>query len=429
MTLLTKKHFVFFVLKATSELDFFVPLIWGIKKRDWDVDVQVIYLSFNKDNILRETQFYSSTLKQLGVREYDLSDILRPAFAILKPLIRRWNRTSLWDTPNTLGGKFQRIFWKIGKKICELFIDLKGHLDCLNPSIVFFPIRSFSAPGVDQFLSYAYEKKKPVVLFPHGTFGSTGFQSLYFGKEEGLPEFCYYWYPFPLEETIDRYPQFHERIQFSSYPGNDASWIDFLKTQHSKQGEHLRVLFVIRKFGRSENAAQTDSTLTADEFKKTLSAVVQAMKQAQAQLVIKPHPQNNYEAVKEIMKEFDYDDWIITYEPIYAESLQADIVLSFGSTTVTIPSLQGKPVILFNDSIAQEFLEWEGSRKVFEGLVYQLNDIYEFQTTFIEVCCLVRDPELLCVYQEKALTYFRNYYSAAAINNCLAFLDKMGERF
>ena len=103
---------MFTVNKATSEIDFFLPLIWKLKRERPEVEISLLFLSFDKRKILRESNFYMAFLSKINVGIYDFFDFSSGISRAALALARAADSGSAWDMQHliqySVGGR-QRI--------------------------------------------------------------------------------------------------------------------------------------------------------------------------------------------------------------------------------------------------------------------------------------------------------------------------------
>ncbi|MCF7894496.1 MAG: hypothetical protein K9L84_05510 [Candidatus Omnitrophica bacterium] len=446
-----KEKVLVVVYKATSELDFIIPFIWKLRNNLSKVDISILYCVLDKKMILRKSLFYTKELAKMNVTEYDYSDFIIKPLAFLEPLIRKLFFFSFWDFTSLHFGFsqrgrirkktfqffviFQRKMLRIMEKILNKIISFKTMLRCLKPDIIFFPLRNYVFYGKDKIYKYTYENDVKVVLYPHSPFPSSGRYSLHYGyrewnKGEVIPEFCCYWSSLREELTFDNYPQLQDRNFYAGYPGNDLEWFDYLKSDYNRllnndDGEkQLKCLFIARRFVLDEPNDGSYDYMYLEEVLDILTSLADCFKKLNLniELVIKPHPQNDFNSIKKMMNCIDCSNWSITYQPIYQELVKNDFFVSVPSGITLIPALYGKPVILINCSVKKLFERWSVTKKIFSGAQFYVDELSQLEDVVGKVIdCVERDTD--CVRKEKE--HYRGYFPDGSLGNCLNEFKKL----
>ena len=78
------------------------------------------------------------------------------------------------------------------------------------------------------------------------------------------------------------------------------------------------------------------------------------------ELVIKPHPSNDFQEVRELIAESGLSRWRVEQDSIYATIDESDFIISMYSTAQFIPAMAGLPVMLLH-STTQSILHQEES--------------------------------------------------------------------
>lgn len=389
------RDILFVVYKATSELDFIIPLIWKIKKEQPDYNVSLFYAVLNKKMILRKSKFYSSVARKSGVKEYDLSDFLFFPLNICKPLLKMMFSFSYWDITDkryrgtTITNRFMRKIITLFRKMlrvldkgASLFVNYSALFKELHPDTIFFPPREYKFSGKKHFYRYTYKNKTRVILYPHSPFPSTGRYSIQYGdvsKNNGrvMPEFCEYWYSFKEELTPKDYPELKNQFFYTGYPGLDSEWYEYLRKRNKSNKKGLKCLFIARRFVPEVPNDGTSDYILEKEFLEMINATIDSLKKTgeNIELVIKPHPQNDYKSIENIMRQTDYENWRVTYETIYEEIADTDFVVSIHSGIVTVPYVFGIPVILLNSTAKGLFEKWGVIKEMFADVQFYVDDL------------------------------------------------------
>ena len=305
-----------------------------------------------------------------------------------------------------------------------------------NPDIVFFALRSYKFRGRDSFLSELNRLQPRVYLYPHGPFISNGQEVIpLFGdndvdEQRPIPGYCRYWYSCKYESTVDNYPLISDQFSWVGYPGLDNEWFGYLDSCNylsdlkrdngsgSVENE-VRVLFLIRKFEKIiPGHEQCYGVLEYDEFLDIINEVFEVLSSCgrEIKLVIKPHPANDFKGLANILN--SYSNWEISSEPVYPEMTRSDIILGVPSTSLLMPLLYGKPVLVINCSALEQFeSEWDFMYDFFRGFDLFVSDLSKLKALFDEALSRMDNAHNIEEYDEQI--FFREIYPDGSLRQCL----------
>lgn len=388
------------VIKNTAALDFALPILWKIKQEHPRAQVSVLYCTLSRKKILRESRFYSKILSTCGINQYDFADFLQAPYAVLRGLWRRLCSRSNWDS---LSWDRRLRQFPAGKQVAYYLQGFISHLESfltrkvnfqqilpsLNPNIVLFDNTIVTHSGQEYFYAYFSSVKKKVILLPHAPHHSTTTAFTPFDEAgEELPDYCEFWMPFKFDRTWERLLERKSQFAYVGYPGLDSEWLDQFKsgnhlhlTEKSRSScskESLRCLFIIRKFLSKGQTRTPDVYLTYDydEFSYYLNLVGTALKNAEVdiELIVKPHPSNDLQTVKDVFSGSGIPNWQITRESVYVLLPECDFVISLYSTTMLIPAMAGIPVVLLNSRIQSVVHQEDAMKRLYTGLYFYLEN-------------------------------------------------------
>ena len=429
------RTFLFIVYKATSELDFIVPLIWKIKKDNRSANISVLYGVINKKMILRESTFYSDFFSKHKVKEYDLGDFMFKSLPVFRSYLKRKFSFSYWDDVSKVGfrGVIKKGINKIIKCMDHIMISWLNYEDIFSsfqPDIIFFALRSYWVPMKQKFFDHTYRAAKPVVLYPQGAFASTGSYEVSYGKRKNigdtmLPEFCEVWYSFSKEITAERYPLSKDQFCYVGYPGLDREWLESLdSTYGGNTKRRLKCLFIIRKFVRNN---RDDWVFDYEEFMQIARATIDSLRKTglEITLVVKPHPSNDFKEVEDVLSLLGYDDFEITYESIYQVIGRCDFVISISSTVMLIPAIYGLPVIFLNSSVKETFERWEPMKDLFSDLQFYVEDLRDLNDTVNKVASALKNGISLEDFTRKDVQHFREFFPDGSLDLCMKRVNSL----
>jgi hypothetical protein len=111
-----------------------------------------------------------------------------------------------------------------------------------------------------------------------------------------------------------------------------------------------------------------------------LSALAQSLKELgqDVELVLKPHPANNYSVLAADMLHSGFSDWRISNESIYPLLSEVDIVVGLFSTVLLVPAMAGIPTVLIRTELQNVVhSEWPLLEEMYTGMEYYVSDLKE----------------------------------------------------
>ena len=401
------RNILLIVIKNTSVLDYALPLLWKMKQTNSQVNISILYCTLNRRRILRKASFYSVLLNDCKITQYDFGNFLPSSYLRVQGLWRRILSRSNWDSletndENDNGFILRKTTRKIKGAVerwIEKLLYQKVHfgkmLSSLNPDVVLFDKRSVIAFYGRRYLyEYLKRAKRKVILLPHaphhtGTSGFTPFDTPFDKQGDSLPEFCTYWTPFKFDKPWEKIPEKKLQFTYIGYPGLDSEWLTLFRspgklpqiqiTKNHNSKRHLKCLFIIRKFlleGEQKPRGHDAYIFDYDEFTYYLNLIGNTLRRinSDTEVVVKPHPSNDFGKLKTVLEKSSIENWQITHEPIYAELGKCDFVISLYSTTLLIPAMAGIPVIVLHSRIQDEIHQWDEIKNLYEGLQFYLNN-------------------------------------------------------
>lgn len=406
-------------VKNTSCMDYALPLMWKVKHEYPQSNLSVLHWFSDRRQVLRQSSYYSSLFKSLGIPEYDLIDFLKPSCAQLEGLFRWLFSGTLWDAPTLPFRKYLgswRRGWKDGwamwsdpkgfgrrvksfvqrrlePRLIREVMDLEHVLPTLDPDLVLLANHTvINFPGREYFYPYFEREQRPIVLLPHAPHNIGPVSFIPFDdRGPAMTDYCDYWVSFQYETPWKKAcPGREAQFPIIGYPGLDSDWLDWMMS-HDSLGQPrpfkavatnmpLRCLFIIRKFlpsGYVRPPGYDPFTLDYDVFFDYLNLVREAIKEwgGEVDLIVKPHPSNNYPMVKEIFTASNIPRWCISHEPFYALLPDTDFVISLFSTSLLIPAMAGIPTIVLNSPLQGYVHRWDKLEQLYSGLQFFVEDL------------------------------------------------------
>jgi hypothetical protein len=388
------------VIKNSSTLDFSLPLFRVMKANDPSIEIIILYCVFNKNEILRHSEFYKKEFDKLEIRQIDLFQYsfvknIIPNFNVI--ISSKFDNLPLSEIFHKLANfKLKYIFNFLLKivdyflrKVIEKSIKFDWILPSINPDIILFDNRNgYNFPGRNSIYNYMYHKKKPVFLIPHAPHMRDAFSEFCefdeFGDE--LPQFCHFLVP--LKYGTPWIGRENKKKQFivSGYPGLDKSWLSYCKK--CKKSEHFQkiynndkkyIIFSMRRYlspGVKRDDNTDDYVLSYDEMIDALLILEKFIKKIKYEglIILKPHPSNNFNDIKQLMKNVPLIDYIISKESIYAHLHHALLLYSLPSTVSLVTAFAGIPTIIVDGRLQKTINQnWVILKEIYEMSSFTIN--------------------------------------------------------
>ena len=187
-------------------------------------------------------------------------------------------------------------------------------------------------------------------------------------------------------------------------------------------------MFIIRAFlpkGRIRTPAVDAFILDYAEFSYYLNLVGTALKNAgvDIELIVKPHPSNDFQALKDVFSESGIPNWRITHEPVYALLPECDFVISLYSTVLLIPAMVGIPVVLLSSRTQSVVHREDTMKQLYTGLRFYLENPEDLPLRLKEVIELASERRRTGgVVWNGDTEHLRYFYPDGATQRCLELL-------
>jgi hypothetical protein len=454
-------HILQIVIKNTSTIDFTVPVLIEAKSRRPDVRITVLYCVLDRRNILRESLFWDRLFTEHDIQQVDFSSFLRPIFRPFEGLFRKIFSGSkadkihfreAWDF-YLLNGKRKSYTgfvlylileygWRrllsnllqsaatfVENRITTFVVDTNAILTRLNPDFVLFDNRSVTRfPGRDELYDWMYRHRIKVALLPHAPHlrdPSSEFCP-FDEKGESLPDFCEFWVPMKFGEPWRQVPDRRGQFQITGYPGLDSAWLERSrrgfdgKKSCARPSGKIRCLFVMRRYmpmGKVRPANLDPYIVDHQDVFGPLVALAQSfsMLGREVEVILKPHPANNYSMLEADMAHSGFSEWSISHDPMYPLLSEVDLVVGLFSTVLLIPAMAGIPTVLIRTGL-QDIVhsQWPLLEELYARLSYYVPDIEKLTPTLDRVLAQVdsgrgNDDE----------SHLRHFFQDYAINEVL----------
>ena len=451
-------HILQIIVKNTSTMDFTLPLLWKAHESHPDYRPSILYCTFDKRQILRRSGYYSHQFEACGVTEYDFACFLKKPYCYFRPLLRWMFSRSPADKMHLrelfqqckgsthlsrlvrlilllLKGQTLRAFvdslvksalvW-LERHTAPKMIPVETILPRLAPDLVLFDNRSTTTfYGREHFYAYFDEHQKPVVLIPHGPHFRDPISEFTPFDEQGqiLPTYCDYWMPLRFGTPWICTPKQKKQYAVVGYPGFDQDWLTNVmnRSAHVASASDKRTrkcLFIVRRYlpaGVQREAGLDPFIVDYEDFMEPLKALSEAIRLSgeEIEVIVKPHPVNNYKELAHDFAKAGIQHWRITHEPIYAVLPEVDLVVSLFSTILLVPALAGIPTLVIETQLQRHVhQEWALLRDLYTKLSFYVEHAEAVPTTFQKILV---GGEVIRVACRQDIEHLRYYFPDRAI--------------
>ncbi|WP_412478022.1 hypothetical protein [Azonexus sp. IMCC34839] len=410
-------HILQIVIKNTSTMDFTVPVLIEARCRRPNVRITVLYCVLDRHNILRQSQFWDRMFTEHDIQQVDFSNFLRPIFRPFEDLFRKffsgsradkihfheaWNFYLLNSKKKGRTGfvlyLIQEYGWRrlfsnllqstatlVENRVTAKVVDTNAILTRLSPDFVLFDNRSTTQfPGRDELYGWMYRHRVKVALLPHAPHLRDPVREFcaFDEKGESLPDFCDFWVPMKFGEPWRQVPDRRGQFQITGYPGLDSGWLERCKRGFggkkvlARPSKKIRCLFVMRRYmpkGEVRPANLDPYIVDYQDVFGPLSALAQSFSTLgrEVEVILKPHPANNYSMLAADMAHSGFSEWSISHDPMYPLLSEVDLVVGLFSTVLLIPAMAGIPTVLIRTGL-QDIVhsEWPLLEELYTQLSY-----------------------------------------------------------
>jgi hypothetical protein len=467
-------HILQIVTKNTSTIDFSLPLLGKIRKDHPDWRLSILFCTFDKRQILRRSEYFPLKFGKFKIVEYDFAAFLKKPYRLIEPFLRylfsaaQADKINLRELYRQCRGEYyitrlirlMRILIKGGtlrefassllrnalvqveRRIAPRMIQMNSILPELGADVILFDNRTTTTfYGRDAFYAFMNRAARPVILLPHGPHYRdpvsefTAFDE----KNPKLPEYCDYWMPLRFGTPWVYAPQQKEQFAIVGYPGLDSDWINHSQGNPSLDGSFFhgrkrvrkKCLFIVRRYLPEgvERAPDLDPfIIDYEDFFIPLQALATALYQSEEdiEVIIKPHPVNNYKTLAHDFTKVGIKNWRITHDPIYAVLPEIDIVVSIFSTILLVPAMAGIPTIVVETKLQRHVHQgWPLLEKLYKGFNFYLENVDKFPDTFHRIMTGLATGEidLAC---RRDMTHLRYFFPDGATQSCQDRLESLG---
>jgi hypothetical protein len=375
------------IIKTTSSFDTLLPIVEYSKKEDM-IEWSVLTWRFNKNNVLNNTEFSKSYLEASGINLFDLPEVISNKNMLLKLL----NLLSKQD--NRLLKFLYKATLKIFDKVLQNTINPQEIIDSFSPDVILLDHRSDKSRGwVTNLPKYLSKIRTPVILMPHAPHHTSTDRFTPVLDTNPIPSNFEYWMPFKFDQYWRAKPELKEKFFYSGYPGL-CSANEWLKLDSQPRiNNQPKVLFIIRKFFpkriKSIPKGHDAFAFLYCEFEEMLNNLIQQLKIVfnEFEIDIKPHPSTDQNLLSKMIKKYNCKNISVNIrdESIYNVINDYDIFISLYSTTLLIPILAGKPTVVINTRIQDEFKKEPHINQLYKNLSFYTHNNYELNKALVRI--------------------------------------------
>lgn len=400
-------HVVQLVVKNASELDFSLPVLWDLRRREL-AQVTIVYCVADRSQILRDSDLYRDVLGRLGVRQVDFGDRLPLRHPVAKALWRRATgkpasdrhsvRQSLAALRSRSLGLSEHltalrhlsrggvdVVLRRAQHVALRSAHIANLLPELSPDVVLLGNRSFTRfPHRSAFFAELSGSGRPVVLVPHAAHETIRDEFTPFDEEgDPLPDFVDYWLVLNQVETPSRFPGREQRFSRVGNPCLDREWAGWLRSVVRSDvptdgGPCRRTLVVIGRKFVAQGAPTPDDpfTLAYSEMRDHLASVAAGVAGSghPYRVVLKAHPSTNRVLLSELLADLLLP-WDVSFDPAGALFAGATAVTGMFSTALVMAVPFGCTVIPIASRV-QDFVDdrWVVMKELYRGFESFVDD-------------------------------------------------------
>ena len=377
------------VWKKTGGLDLILPVLWKIRETYPNTKITLLIAEINKHHLIRDGVFYIRFCEHHDIELLDFLDFLpnwlRPFKGILRRLTKRAPVDGKSDNP-----LFDFLIYQLTKFLKQqidysqvislvssdvLFINDEWW-DKLPQSLMDFIIKHHQKIFLVQHgpiiltSEKPVEMTQPVMLRENRIQGDNGvevvFHQSWFETPDGVGIYRHVINretllgPYEVKQIPLSYMGIGlassielERLTYVGFPGFDTDWfeyVDSLVNNHPSfsniippKRKKLRCMLLTREV---VNIGDTGRKSTPSDFQfilQTLQSHVQ--NQYDTEIIIKPHPKQNHEKLKQSLKMMGIKDFSIVADALYVVLPTIDFAITMQSSGAYYPLTSGIPCI------------------------------------------------------------------------------------
>jgi hypothetical protein len=424
------------VVKHIGSLEFMIPLLVDLRERHPGAEIVILLCAHTRSMMLRGSGFYESVARRHAIRIADLCDTVSGRRSVLAPLARMaclhgWSDHVERTSPvGKAAARMEQAGQGFLLKVLET-ADPAAFVRHFRPDIVLFGNMGAEYPGRQALLDALEDSCGRLFLVPHAPtyYQLDDFVSYDKTRGDVLPARAEYWNNFPHSRPDLRMPAQAGQFHYTGYPGLDAAWLRRCRPAGVPSSRRLKCLFLIRMFtglgsGRSEKSSP--EVYDGEEMARIRDVVAGAINTCgrDVEVIIKPHPANNYRTLAAAFKGSFTGPWRVSYESVYGLLRDCDLVISLWTTALFMPAMAGVPVLLLNSSV-QQYIHgrWDVMRDLYTGLQHYLQDPQELPERLSSVLGTVDKQRAEGrPLQGPDVAYLRQYFPEGAMQRCRARL-------
>jgi hypothetical protein len=395
-----------FITKATSSLDYLIPVIQRAKQTFQDATWEIVFWG-EPAKILKGQKFYENFLSGVSVR--DLPSMLKKQ--------NSWWQNLLWRFP-----LYQRSQKVKSKKIGEISDKF---LKFTKPDLILYDHREIKGYGSESLKLSIASSKIPTVLLPHAPHHTGTEAFVPFLRNDPVPQGFYYWTAF----KHDRYDlaaagTLKSQFRYVGYPGLDSpTELNASPAQlHEHNPSKPSAVLILRKIFPPEITTQPENhdnfAFFYEEFKELLTRcyanLLSGLKEFE--LFLKPHPSTDIKLLNNIISSLGFKNIHIDNNSIYEQVEKHDIFLSFYSTTILVPIARKKPSFIINTRIQDEIRKWEPLKNLYDQSPAFITDIDQLANRLSVLKKGTHREEFITDCYNHLRKYYPDHASDTAIN-------------
>ena len=379
----------YIVWKKTGGLDLMLPVLWKIRETYPNAKITLLIAEINKHHLIRDGVFYIRFCEHHDIELLDFIDFLPNWLRPFRKLFRQLTKRAPVD-----GQSDNRVIDFILYHLTKFLknqVDYTNALSTLSADLLFINDEWWNElPKTLMDLIIQHHRKiflaqhgpgmlaheKPsamherVILrtnpiFVNGIESDTIFHQHWFETPHGVGIYRHVIFREPLlgpylskqvplaymgledrEESIEL-----ERLTYVGFPGFDSQWFDYIRSLTENHPRFLSIISAKQKPLRymlltRDVIGARSWKVTEKEFMSILEMIhEQIHKQHQVEILVKPHPRQNVDHLKRLLRDVGFKNPLVVSDALYLVLPLVDFAITMQSSGAYYPLIYGIPCI------------------------------------------------------------------------------------
>lgn len=377
------------VLDKPNTLDTSIPALWYLRQQHPDAKITILYCVGNRAQVLRRTSFIDRFCEANDITQLDYADFLRlPGFGkrVWRTIFSasRFDAFPIRDALASPRLFFRGVFAYLGmrqRSILEFrlgdLLTAPSQYDALpDADILLWDHRgTYRFYKGNDLYRIIYDRQPVTFLMPHAPSDMTAHSGIgpFEVAGEYFPAFCKYWVAFKPMRQYEEFPGRREDFVELGYPAFDSAWIAHVRSITPERSGRKKCLLLIRSF-LMQGVPASEERWESPPYQEVVD-FINRVADANAKLgspldfVIKPHPKAGLGRTRELLRRTRLTNWSISYEPLFSQIFDYDVVITSYTTSLLVFQMAGVPTILIEDGVQTFALgHWDVVQDLFGNL-------------------------------------------------------------